>query len=249
MKKIITLILIFLNMFCFGQQTYYREHVTKKIYNENEYENLKKEKTALFEKNYLSYFTKQNPQGCEMIITKNLIKQDKDSIIYDSGFLVLQKQLIEMLNQDNKIVGQKFPFEKLKTINGHKITLEDLQNKPTMVHFWFTKCAPCVTEIKYLNKVASEYAGKVNFIAITFDSKNTVKDFLVEKNINFIHVVDEQRIIDKLDINSFPKNVFVDRNGIINSVYNPIYNMIEVDKNLQYETSDEFAAILEKLLK
>jgi hypothetical protein len=55
--------------------------------------------------------------------------------------------------------------------------------------------------------------------------------------------------MDKLEINCFPKNVFVDRNGIINSVYNPIYNMIEVDKNLKYDSSDEFAAILEKLLE
>lgn len=249
MNKIVTIFLFFLNLFCFGQQIYYREHLTKKIYNESDFENLKKEKTALFEKNYLSYFTKQNPQGCEMIITKNLIKQDKDSIIYDSGFLVLQKLLIEVLNQDNKIIGQKFPFEKLTTINGHKITLDDLHNKPTMLHFWYTKCAPCITEIKFINKVALEYAGKVNFIAITFESKNIVKKFLVEKNINFIHVVDEQKIIDEFNINSFPKNVFVNRKGVISSVYNPIYNIIEDDENLKYESSDEFAEILNKLLE
>jgi cytochrome c biogenesis protein CcmG, thiol:disulfide interchange protein DsbE len=181
MKKTITIIYAFLNLFCFGQKTYYIEHVTKKIYDENGYENLKKEKIALFEKSYLDLFTKKNPQGCDMIVTKNLVRQNKDSIIYDSGFLVLQKQLIEMLNQDNKIVGQKFPFEKLKTINGHQITFEDLQNKPTMVHFWFTKCAPCITEIEFLNKVASEYASKVNFIQLLLIQKVPLKIFSQKK--------------------------------------------------------------------
>jgi cytochrome c biogenesis protein CcmG, thiol:disulfide interchange protein DsbE len=183
-----------------------------------------------------------------LIETLEIVKQNNDSIIKEFKLVSLPKKLVDLINVKYKNIGKKFPIKKLKDINGNVITFEDLQARPTLIHFWYTSCRPCIKEMPDLNKILTKYAGKINFIAITFDTRNTIKEFLEINDFSFIQIADKRNLIDKLDVKSYPLNMFLNKEGIIDSVYNPFLKILKYDKPSELNLTIEFSEILDKLL-
>jgi thiol-disulfide isomerase/thioredoxin len=52
----------------------------------------------------------------------------------------------------------------LKDFNGKKITFSEIinANKPTIISFWATWCAPCLQELEAINEVYEEWQKKLN---------------------------------------------------------------------------------------
>src|SRR5687768_864770 len=46
---------------------------------------------------------------------------------------------------------------------------EGENQKPLLVNFWATWCAPCIEEFPDLVKIDNDYKGKIDFITITLD--------------------------------------------------------------------------------
>lgn len=49
------------------------------------------------------------------------------------------------------------------------IKREGANNKPLLVNFWATWCAPCIEEFPDLVKINDDYQGKIDFITISLD--------------------------------------------------------------------------------
>jgi thiol-disulfide isomerase/thioredoxin len=124
----------------------------------------------------------------------------------------------------DKFIGEKLPFESLIDLAGNKINLNSLNGKPTMVNLWFVNCKPCIEEIPELNRIKKNYGDRVNFLAVTFNSKEVVNKFLSKNQFDFNHIIDAQSEIDKLNNNSYPLNLYLDKNGIITSYESMINN-------------------------
>lgn len=128
---------------------------------------------------------------------------------------VVQKPEIAFLNE-------VLPDFELVTLGGETITRDDLKGKPTLINFWFTSCPPCIDEMPVLNQIQEAYQEDFNFVAITFQSKKSVKKFLKKHPFHFKHVLDAQVLIDQLKIESYPKNIILDENGVVKYVKNGI---------------------------
>lgn len=124
----------------------------------------------------------------------------------------------------DKFIGKKLPFESLIDITGNKVNLNLLNGKPTMVNLWFVNCKPCIEEIPELNRIKKNYGDRVNFLAVTFNSKEEVNKFLSKNQFDFNHIIDAQSEIDKLNNNSYPLNLYLDKDGIITSYESMINN-------------------------
>ncbi|WP_310381443.1 TlpA disulfide reductase family protein [Flavobacterium sp.] len=147
----------------------------------------------------------------------------------------------------SEYVGKKLPEMILTDINGKKIPINKLNGKPTLINFWFTTCAPCIDEMPILNKIYDEYTEKYNFIAITYESKKQVDKFLKTHLYKFLHIVDAREFTDKLQLKSYPVNLFLDKDGIVKySEYGIPY---EQDENGKIKIGDgkDFIKKLEKL--
>jgi len=107
----------------------------------------------------------------------------------------------------------------LENMDGQKVSLESLKGKVVLINFWFINCAPCRMEIPELNELKTEYAGKnVEFLAITFDSKNQVSEFLEETPFNFQILPNAQAIIQTYGVQGFPTSVVLNKEGkVVNS--------------------------------
>lgn len=128
------------------------------------------------------------------------------------------KMNIKNVFNEEVIKGELFSIKSLQTIEGDVITVDDLIGKPTIVNFWHTACGPCIKEMPILNQIKKEYEGKVNFIAITFETKEKVEKFLNVRKFEFTHIINAADFMNSIQIKEFPKTFYLDKAGIVKKI-------------------------------
>ena len=121
------------------------------------------------------------------------------------------------LKKESKTVaiGEEAPDFVLKDINGKQYSLKEMRGKTIVLHFWFTGCVPCALEMPELNNLVEKYKQDTDivFLAVTYDAAKVVKDFISKKDFKFNIVADEQALITRYGITSFPASIIIDKNG------------------------------------
>ncbi|MCZ8021293.1 MAG: TlpA disulfide reductase family protein, partial [Cytophagales bacterium] len=150
----------------------------------------------------------------------------------------------------DKYLRKELPFPIHQTLNGDNVDISSLKGKPTLINFWFTSCAPCIDEMPILNRLKDKYGDSVNFIAITFDSKEKVSKFLKKYNYAFNQIAGAKQYIQKdLEMRSFPVNIFLDKNGVAQFIQNGIPYQLNEKKKLVIGDGKEFDQQIDTLLK
>lgn len=113
-------------------------------------------------------------------------------------------------------LGTDFPDFEILDLNGDPLSTDALRGKVIVLNFWFIGCAPCEMERPALNDLAASYADNedVVFIAFARNSKDQLEIFL--KDHPFLYKVvptDKGFIADKFEINAYPVNIIVDKDG------------------------------------
>lgn len=185
----------------------------------------------------------------DLIINYKIIDTIKrnDSLIYKAvhtyNYVSNKSEKIYLL--ENK----KLPELNLKDINAKKVTLKSLNNKVTFINLWFTKCFPCVKEIPLLNILQKKYNTKVNFLAITYNSKKEVNNFLKKKKFNFKHIINAKKYINEsLGIGTYPKIIIVDSNNIIKYIGDGIPPEYDYIKKSMKKFKEKDLLYLEKVI-
>ena len=181
--------------------------------------------------------------GYQLYEKLELVAETNDSIKYKFKWDFLTKDMLAEKLLLDKLVGSAFKFKDLNFMNkstAEKINLE----KPTFINFWFTNCIPCIEELTALNELKEKYRDSVNFVSITFDDDKKVSYFLTKHNFNFIHIVDEKKLIDSLGISGFPKSFLLDRNQKIQFIEGALPS---AENKQSYET--QMISLAEKLNK
>jgi peroxiredoxin len=143
-------------------------------------------------------------------------------------FLSLQTNSVKNLN--------------LITINGEKITSQQLLGKITLINFWATDCPGCINEMPGLIETYNQYKDQgleVIAVAMYYDPPSRVISFTKNNNLPFPVVLDTNKeIINKFNnVKLTPTSIILDKNGyVINTIIG------EIDFN-------EFNKKLIKLLK
>lgn len=108
---------------------------------------------------------------------------------------------------------QAIDFE-ATTIDGEKIQLSKLKGKVVVLNFWFKNCKPCLMEIPELHKLTEKYAKQeVVFIALSTDSEEIVKNYLVENKFSYKHIANARSIAKNWGIKGYPTNIVIDKQG------------------------------------
>ena len=146
------------------------------------------------------------------------------------------------------LIGKPFPLNQLTIINNSTITLNQLKGKPTLINFWFTTCMPCIAEMPALNNIKNTLKDSVSFIAITHEANKTVKPFLKKHPYSFTQITNTSYFIDSLYMQTFPVNMFLDKNGVITKIEGGIPFIINANNELAMSDGKEFIATLRKLI-
>ena len=240
MKKLITILLIFTSIISYSQTKYYttdgKNRMTESEIKNELSEMESKMGKALGKKVYAS-------------LTIQETETKKDSIISKVIFNISDKKQDELVNSGplSEFKDKDFPKFDLKTLTGKNFNSEKLKGKPTMINFWFTKCAPCIDEMPILNRIAEKYKNDFNFIAITYENEKDVKIFLKNHTFNFKHLVGAKKFTDFLGMKAYPMNLFLDKNGVLKYVKGGIPYEIKEGEELKMGEGNEIIEIIEKL--
>lgn len=209
MKKILlTLNFILFSILAYSQTKTY-EAPNGKILTEQEYNKAKVSSLENAKKNLGSDY--------ELYEKLEIIDENKNEIKYKFNWEYLNEELLVEKLIEEKLIGQTLDFESLNFLNPkEKDTLD--KNKPTFVNFWFTSCPPCIEEMPALNELKEKYKDKINFVSITFDTKEKVEKFLTKYKFDFTHIVGEKEFTKSLGFVGYPKTFLLDKNKIIKSI-------------------------------
>ncbi len=161
------------------------------------------------------------------------------------------KALVFERKSDNPILIEKNPEASFEVgelakdfiatdLKGNNIKLSELRGKVVVLNFWFIKCKPCITEMPHLNELKAFYNNDdVEFLAITFDKKDLVEQFLDDHPFNYTITPNASDAVNIYGVNSFPTNMVINQKGEI------------VLKEIGYRTNikDVLKASIDKLLQ
>jgi thiol-disulfide isomerase/thioredoxin len=119
------------------------------------------------------------------------------------------------ITRTNKL-GTDFPEFDLLDIDGNRLASAELKGKVLVLNFWFIGCSPCEMERPALNDLTKVYADnkEVVFISFAKNNKEQLTKFLSQNPVLYNVVpTDKDYIKTKFEINAYPVNIILDRNG------------------------------------
>ncbi len=125
-------------------------------------------------------------------------------------------------------VGSYFAFAQLRpmpevkfsTTKGEIISSADLRGKVTLVNFWATSCAPCITEMPKFVSTYNQFKDRgfeTILVAMEYDPPAYVKTYTERNKLPFKVALDARGDIAKGfgDVSITPTTFIVDRQGKI----------------------------------
>ena len=112
--------------------------------------------------------------------------------------------------------GDMAPDFIVEMLDGGKVTLSELQGKPTLLIFWATWCPPCRLELSKLQEhIIDRYGDRINVLPISRgEERAKVEGYISKMGYTFAVGLDgDQSIYKKYATNSIPRCFVIDANG------------------------------------
>jgi peroxiredoxin len=118
-------------------------------------------------------------------------------------------------------VQQKpMPQVKFPILSGELVAADDLKGKVTLVNFWATSCAPCITEMPKFVSTYNQFKDRgfeTILVAMDFDPPNYVRTFTERNKLPFKIALDARGEIARSfgNVTVIPTTFIIDKKGRI----------------------------------
>jgi thiol-disulfide isomerase/thioredoxin len=111
------------------------------------------------------------------------------------------------------------PFA-VTTLDGQKISLDDLKGKVVLLDFWATWCGPCRAALPHMQSIAKNFAGQpLVVLSISLDTdEQKWQDFITKNNMTWAQYYDggfTGSIAKMFDVHSIPHTFTIDADGVL----------------------------------
>jgi thiol-disulfide isomerase/thioredoxin len=112
------------------------------------------------------------------------------------------------------------PAFAVTTINGSRLTMDDLQGKVVLLDFWATWCGPCREALPHIQNVAKKFQGQpLVILSISLDKdENAWKAFIAKNEMTWPQYRDgyfEGPIAKMFGVNAIPHTFTIDADGVL----------------------------------
>ena len=144
---------------------------------------------------------------------------------------------VESVEDQQKLSDSDFQWQ-LMDYNGNIESLSENKGELILINYWATWCPPCIAEMPSFQNLYNDYGGKMKFIFLTTDDKETVDAFMQKKDFSFPIYFQIKNAPPKLHTSSLPTTFLIDQNG----------NIVIDEVGASDWNSDSMRATLDKLL-
>ncbi len=136
---------------------------------------------------------------------------------------------LSILDDEDKAnirLNNKLPSFEFVDLEGKTLHSDELIGKVVLINFWFTRCAPCIEEMPYLDQLKEAYEKDgVVFISMAPEESPQIKSFLKRHDFSYRHIPDADAFLKKFGV-GFPKNILVDKEGMIRYIDSGIMGVV-----------------------
>jgi thiol-disulfide isomerase/thioredoxin len=106
------------------------------------------------------------------------------------------------------------PFTyRLAALDGTPANVEIGKGKVTFISYWATWCPPCRAELPSIQELYIDYGQTVDFVLITNEKPEVVKEFLNKKHFTLPVVLPQMETPAELLERTIPTNYVIDKSG------------------------------------
>ena len=141
--------------------------------------------------------------------------------IFPSTRMVIQSQLASLfsgtptfINEDSREKLTNYNLI-LKDLQGQTINLNQSQNKPVLINFWATWCAPCIAEMPDLNDLYQTFKNDVDFYFVSQEDPDVLRKFLKLKKYDLPVYIQQTKTPKPLENKSIPSTYLLNPQGEI----------------------------------
>lgn len=126
------------------------------------------------------------------------------------------------------LIGKKLSNFTLPNLVNNQI-IDFKVSKVTLIDFWETWCGPCMTSLPKIERLRKKYSNSVQIIGIISQDTSNALQLLRKKNITFLNLIGNPKILEKYGVNSFPRYILTNNDGVIIAEYFGFSEKIEND--------------------
>jgi thiol-disulfide isomerase/thioredoxin len=124
------------------------------------------------------------------------------------------------LNRVELARSRMAPAFTLTTMDGQRISMDDLAGKVVLIDFWATWCGPCREALPHVRKIAQKFAGQP-FVVLSVSLDNDAakwKDFVTKNEMTWLQYRDggfEGPMAKMFSVDAIPATFSIDADGVL----------------------------------
>jgi cytochrome c biogenesis protein CcmG/thiol:disulfide interchange protein DsbE len=117
-------------------------------------------------------------------------------------------------------MGERAPAFVLPSLDGSRLSLEELRGRPAIVNFWWSGCPPCREELPLLQRYADGHPGVALVLVDPVDGAGGARGFAATARVHAPVLMDSDgRVAAAYGVAMYPTTFFVRADGTVASRY------------------------------